>query len=604
MHRIAAVLLGAVALGLGAVTWLRGRPEPAASQVEPTRQVAPSDPAPGPEVALDGVARSGDRAVGTNAPRERSRPDPDKPSPAPGRPMDPVAAATTAPRGALLVHGRVEFDEADALPADAQVVATLVGEDERPVGAYARTPVSPDGGFACSLPGWGALSIEQRGRRWVEVRFRASGFTSAAEVFSVSDEPFSTGVAQAEVELYAQPLVAGLTGRVIGADGEPLAAVQVDSVLWQTGGGMSETLTARTGADGRFEIDAWEPGACTVHAAHVEHGSAVRTVELGEGRADIGDLILVPRGVLAGRVVSADGVGLPNVPIEVRRDDESNEFGTVTDAEGRFRFADLPRVPHELLLPGVDDEVGPRTFVPDATDIVLPVRIHVAVFRLVEPAGLEIDDVDWSVVRLDGKSGTQRSAGESWLTDAGDTLVVTLPRPGEYALSARLERDPSFVAFLPFTAARDSARLDVRLRRAAGTPVTLRVEDPEQREVDGWRVRYRGVERRAEAGWFARDEPTVELLPGTWQLQVRLPSESVWAPVTSTLEVEGGAAREHVLRLTELAGRIEFDSPSHGPGELMIFVHGPGRRGPSYHRAFAPAPGGAAVASSWRLRKI
>jgi len=147
-----------------------------------------------------------------------------------------------------------------------------------------------------------------------------------------------------------------LTGRVVSAAGEPISGALVRVVVvapdppapWGSEHWAYRTH-ALTDAEGRFELLACWPGmklSARIRAAHSterddEHGP----LQPGE-RRDLGDIVLEPAPLaISGTVLDADGRPVPNVPIEVERDQGrrfSRSKDAVSDARGRFSFRDLP----------------------------------------------------------------------------------------------------------------------------------------------------------------------------------------------------------------------------------------------------------------------
>ncbi|MEL6716038.1 MAG: hypothetical protein AAFP86_19815, partial [Planctomycetota bacterium] len=178
-HRLLALVVVALAVGIGAATWSRGglAEPPEIHRVDPTREDEPARAEPPAEVSLESVARSGDgRAVSAATTRDAGRGALDGPAritelggvePAVEAGPDPDAAALEAAfGGALLVRGRIEIEGAEALSADAHVVASLVHDDDSGAfDGFARAAVSPDGRFACALPEWRSLGPTERERR-------------------------------------------------------------------------------------------------------------------------------------------------------------------------------------------------------------------------------------------------------------------------------------------------------------------------------------------------------------------------------------------------------------------------------------------------------
>ncbi len=146
-----------------------------------------------------------------------------------------------------------------------------------------------------------------------------------------------------------------IRGRVVDAEGRPIADAMVDPQLWwfegRRGGSYLEGSDpfAFTGADGRFELAAGSP----VHGAmlHIEGPvMAPRYVELvrsGLPPEDQPDITLHTGVTVNGRLVGTDGQPLPDVTLNLRSVSRfiGVYYGPVTygtDENGRFSFQNVP----------------------------------------------------------------------------------------------------------------------------------------------------------------------------------------------------------------------------------------------------------------------
>jgi hypothetical protein len=127
-------------------------------------------------------------------------------------------------------------------------------------------------------------------------------------------------------------LLAGVTGRIVEADGQPIVGLSVDllevdmSVVLAAertalGNPSLEVDEAVTGDDGRFVLDDATVGA--FHVLGIDRGgarSALRIVEqalvYGE-RVDLGDIVLEGSGTLIGTVVDEDGEPVAGARVRV-----------------------------------------------------------------------------------------------------------------------------------------------------------------------------------------------------------------------------------------------------------------------------------------------
>ena len=169
-----------------------------------------------------------------------------------------------------------------------------------------------------------------------------------------------------------------IRGRVFGADGKPLAGVQVHSHLAALG------ATAHTQSDGSFCMSWHGPGdvAVELQAGGGPEGRTTRKLDaVGEG-CNIGDLILEPGLTLRGRAVDAAGKALNGARVEyVAQAGQDGDVATV-GPDGAFAFANLPPGPGSLLLWGVQGELLPianePSVLPDSGDVHFDLRTRAA----------------------------------------------------------------------------------------------------------------------------------------------------------------------------------------------------------------------------------
>ncbi len=158
----------------------------------------------------------------------------------------------------------------------------------------------------------------------------------------------------ANLDLGDLTLVSGGTirGVVLGADGEPVAGARKRAQARNQFGRTARTATAD--ANGRFRLE----GLSTDLVDLGVRGAGYPLLTRPGVRVDREDPILIELlhgGIVTGRVVDAGGNGAAGVPVRLRREHDRRSGGSpvlwgprdsfprrVTDAEGRFRFDDVP----------------------------------------------------------------------------------------------------------------------------------------------------------------------------------------------------------------------------------------------------------------------
>ncbi len=127
-----------------------------------------------------------------------------------------------------------------------------------------------------------------------------------------------------------------LTGRVVAADsGRPIAGIRVTA---RAGDGAA--FVARSGRDGRYGMVGLPPRSYGIEVDDKRFVRWVRLVDVSPGQAGTQDIPLVPGATLVGRVVSEEGLPVPNATIQVSR----GGAGGVRDFSRRIRHqADVVR---------------------------------------------------------------------------------------------------------------------------------------------------------------------------------------------------------------------------------------------------------------------
>ncbi|HEX6862427.1 MAG TPA: carboxypeptidase-like regulatory domain-containing protein, partial [Thermoanaerobaculia bacterium] len=137
------------------------------------------------------------------------------------------------------------------------------------------------------------------------------------------------GMSAGEIAFVLPERLVPLEGRVVDADGAPVAGARVSV------SGDRPDAEARTGTDGGYRFSRVLPGRQRLEVRHADFGLAVEMVEMAGPRTRF-DVRLPRATIVQGRILGRDGspVDAPSL----RVDDEPVEV----DAEGRFRFSLSP----------------------------------------------------------------------------------------------------------------------------------------------------------------------------------------------------------------------------------------------------------------------
>lgn len=211
-------------------------------------------------------------------------------------------------------------------------------------------------------------------------------------------------------------------GRVIGPDGRPRAGVRVQANP-ADGDAVPRVLPpanrehrAESAADGTYRIQALSAGSWWVGSNAADGLYATNTaVQLRRsGTAEV-DIVVAPGLPVAGRAVTEAGKAGRGVMVDLVVDGNHLEMAEA-DAQGRFRFANVPPGPCELRVDALETELG------------LPTPVTTT-------AGTE--DVELRLTAMFGTiSGNVLGGRDPW--------VSARLRGGDDAIGARVDLDGSF----------------------------------------------------------------------------------------------------------------------------------------------------------------
>ncbi len=314
--------------------------------------------------------------------------------------------------------------------------------------------------------------------------------------------------------------------------------------------------TTRTGPDGSFLVDHFEPG---LYRLHVEAPGYLKAppfhLKLAAGEARVPDVLVERGAVLRGRVLGSDGKPLGEVRL-FASSGRSNHNDVKSDADGRYVLTGLePGLvwvhlqPPELDYAQRSVEVGPGE---NEADFHLSAHTaHELRGRVVDAAGRPVGDarVRWEE-RGGGGAGETRSAADgAFALPSGDGIHELSAEAAGYA-PGRLER-PVVVRGAPVEG------LEIRLADAATLRGRVLGADPEQRR-QGVEAYQRGVYRQAELD--AEDRFTLTGLgPGLWRLR---------AGAT-------GVGAEAEVRIAPGEREVDFDLEVHPMVEIQGRVLAP-----------------------------
>lgn len=157
------------------------------------------------------------------------------------------------------------------------------------------------------------------------------------------------------------------SGRVVGADGEPLEGTQIALVDAEFPGASAlldeATPSTHSGPDGRFVLDGVAPGTYRAQLHHQAYRVHELPVSVGPGGGSQ-ELQLTDRGLhVAGRVIGPDGTPLAHASVFTRRSGSgpTGYQGTPAEDDGRFLLFGLEAGVIDLYVASTEGIAGPRT---------------------------------------------------------------------------------------------------------------------------------------------------------------------------------------------------------------------------------------------------
>ncbi|MCK4324624.1 MAG: carboxypeptidase regulatory-like domain-containing protein [Armatimonadetes bacterium] len=376
---------------------------------------------------------------------------------------------------ATIVAGRVVNPDGQPIEGAEVVVAETSGKEERDSiylwSRFAET-TGADGHFEFSGMPLG---------KFVRLSARASGYV----LYSGSAQPVEL-MADLEIELERGGVI---TGRVV-ADGKPVPEVEVWARREHP---YYERSMARTGADGRFELDQLKAGMQTVYVEAPKGWTAevVRHVTANVGQPiELEDIKLIRGGVVTGVVRDrVTGQPIKSVSVKAYLSEEEFPFGgwwsAYPDAEGRYSLR-LPPGRYWLHGDGRGEGYQYRGEEPWLHEVDIATGENVEGFDIpltpeARVSGLVMDDggrpVENVIVKAaggaDGETRTD-ARGRFTLGGRGDGLVSLLAIDDERGLVGQL--------VLP------GVSEDARITLRPGAWAMLRIVDADGKGVQGQRV--------------------------------------------------------------------------------------------------------------------
>jgi len=323
----------------------------------------------------------------------------------------------------------------------------------------------------------------------------ASPDRSSAHVSVTADGPLRPGE-EVRIRLQQDAAHPLLTGRIVTADGSPLAGITLMSTYWR---GWPHHAGTRQGNEyrpldtaGRFSktLDeaAVPPGTGRVlalhrtldDASHVEMGWVFVPEEVADSGHDAGDVRIGGPVAVAGRVEKADGSPVARAWLHLRgwigpadepattNHQELTDFIWRTDADGRFSLeGELPGINHHLEVSG--PEGGTHRYVPfepGTSDLRVVLEESGSIQgRLIVDAGIPANLVYVDFVRTDPVKDGMPAMNMDWPEAVSGAFASPQILPGTWSVKVRTRETNETLATVEGLPVRDGeATEDPRLQ--------------------------------------------------------------------------------------------------------------------------------------------
>ncbi|MFL6200616.1 MAG: carboxypeptidase regulatory-like domain-containing protein, partial [Thermoanaerobaculia bacterium] len=445
-------------------------------------------------------------------------------------------------RPATRIAGRVA--DASGEPVEGvQVQAWLAGID-RSCAVYVHTGCpGPADRRMGDTDADGRFAFESLEPGWYEVRL-------SDDSSLVERRLGEAGKSAGEIAFVLPERLVPLEGRVVDADGAPVAGARVSV------SGDRPDAEARTGTDGGYRFPRVLPGRQRLEVRHADFGLAVEMVEVAGPRTRF-DVRMPLATIVQGRILGRDGS--PVAAPSLRVDDEPP---VEVDAEGRFRFSLSPGE-HEVRAEAPDRAPDERR-VTAAGD---PIDLDLELGRPGAIAGRIADVAAREYVSLGLQDGSRESSAEARADEQG-RFQLTGVAAGAWTLMATDSLGRTIERQVQVEEGRETAVPEMRFPPLPA--IRGRVLDPEGSPIPGASLSFE-QEREQERlrVWAVADTQgrfATRLTDGTWTLRAE---PNGFAPAMATVAVEGGAPVDvpelRLARGVALSGSVAGLAPGEIP---------------------------------------
>ncbi|HET9768326.1 MAG TPA: carboxypeptidase regulatory-like domain-containing protein, partial [Thermoanaerobaculia bacterium] len=431
---------------------------------------------------------------------------------------------------------------------------------------------------AASTAGDGFFRLADRAAgQKVDLAVRRSGYTveRSLGILAPTGEP---------VVITLRPASA-IRGRVVNAEGDPVAEAQLQLIMERAGGGMAFMTSlgnTTTGDDGRFAIEDVDPGDVRINVNAIGYLPFERAgVEVPAGKDVDGlELVLRPGATVVGTVTGPDGLPAIGAYVSVVSDQRGGPMRTAagyaeTDGEGRYRLEGVEPGPRTLEAQHEELDRAVADLEVRAGENQLDLRLgggQEVSGRVVGPGGQPVGSASVSL----GSPGQLGGSGRGAVTDAGGLFTITGVPDGTYEAMATHADYGDGRAATPLTVA-GAPVSGVTIELPVGTTVVGALRGLSMAEVartQVWASQQQGPGRRQGTVSYDGRYQIAGLVPGDWSVSGRLQEGGRQAQGRVTI---AAGVEEETLDLDfeggfKLSGRVREDG--RAAAGAMVLVRG------------------------------
>lgn len=373
-----------------------------------------------------------------------------------------------------------------------------------------------------------------------------------------------------------------LHGLLLTEGYEPAAGVRV---VAETHSWNAQAIVDQRGSFSFSDLP--DRGDLFISARHPDYGTwaAEHQVPGDSADLDIGTVVMKPAGVLEGRVVGADGMGVPKLQVllQPRRTEahllEAGVWGLdvtsrVTDlhdvglhratgVDGAFRFADLdPSTEYQVRLGKRPMETRFVHLTPSQLDLILETSVVGTRIRFMDRAGDSVSELSLHAEPLEGNAEARHQ-----ITRLGDgTYALHADAPQTMTVVGEASRgNRMLLGMAQVQVGAGIPLVEIILDEVSVFPMTWEVLDPSGDSIDDYLFRIYDAHSGAALPFLTdRGQPVERFPAGLLHLEVRPAAASFALPFTCDVTISTLAPSHVVLRASDWGGALEVQRSKGG----------------------------------------